>query len=400
VLNVLYANINNEDWRKYMDELEKLWEHVRTRPEELRKMQKDGIKIVGYAPGGYMPEELVCASGAMPVGLIRGGDADPVRVSLAYFPRFIDTFCRSQIGYRVMKEDPLYQMVDLVVVPVTDRNMEAVADSWEMWTDVDLFKLPVPLGRTEFGLKYYLKRLNQLKQTLEELTGEKIKEERLKEEIELTNRMRDLLKEISYTRKSERPLISGRDFIRLNHATFLADRKILLEALESLAQKLKSQEAPSPTGPRIFLTGSTIALGDYKVIDLLDETGAQIVIEEFAEGMRHYWEKVKVNGDLIEALADRYYWRRVPLPAFMRPSTGERIDFYLNLIKEFKVDGIVWYSLMYRDAYDIEGFFFEDVLRKETRLPMLKLNSDYDIHAEISPFRTRIESFMEVVKGR
>ena len=105
--------------------------------------------------------------------------------------------------------------------------MEAVADSWEIWTDANLFKLPVALGRTKHGLKYYLARLKQLKERLEELTGNKIKEERLREEIELSNRMRDLLKDISYTRKSERPPISGRDFIRLNHASFVADRKIL-----------------------------------------------------------------------------------------------------------------------------------------------------------------------------
>ena len=57
---------------------------------------------------------------------------------------------------------------------------------------------------------------------------------------------------------------------------------------------------------------------------------------------------------------------------------------------------MVWYSLMYRDSYDVEGYIFHEVL-KELKIPMLRLNSDYDV-AETSNFRTRIETFVETIK--
>jgi benzoyl-CoA reductase/2-hydroxyglutaryl-CoA dehydratase subunit BcrC/BadD/HgdB len=369
------------------------------RPAALTKLTEKGVKIIGYTPGGYMPDELVYAAGAIPVGLIRGGDPDPVMISASYIARFIDTFCRAQIGYRMLGEEPLYQMVDLVVVPCTDRNMVGVADCWEMWTDVEVFKFGIPRAKTEHGFQYYLEGIQLLKDRLENITGNRITDQALKQEIDLYNKMRSLLKDISYLRKSDCPPISGKDFVRLNHASFLADRHFLVDFLESLAKELKTGVAKQQIGPRVFLTGSTIAAGDSKVIDLLEATGAQIVIEEFAEGMRHYWEKVKVEGNLMEALADRYFRRRVPPPAYNRPATQERVKFYLDLTKEFKVDGVIWYSLMYRDAYDIEGFFFEPIF-KQAGLPMIKLMSDYDIHAEIGPMRTRIETFIEVVRGR
>ena len=75
-----------------MEATEKLLTHLRGRLRELRKMKEEGIKIVGYTPGGYMPEELVYAAEAIPVGLIRGGDPEPVMESAVYIPRFIDTF--------------------------------------------------------------------------------------------------------------------------------------------------------------------------------------------------------------------------------------------------------------------------------------------------------------------
>ena len=80
-----------------MEAMQALREHLENRPLDLQRMREQGMKIIGYTPGGYMPEELVYACGAVPVGLIRGGSHEPVAESAAYLPRFFDTFCRAQI---------------------------------------------------------------------------------------------------------------------------------------------------------------------------------------------------------------------------------------------------------------------------------------------------------------
>ena len=377
-----------------MKAMEKLSAHLGMRTMELMRMKEKGVKIVGYTPGGYMPEELVYACGAVPVGLIRGGDPEPVAESAAYIPRFIDTFCRSQIWNRMLGEEPLYQMIDLLVCPITDNNNRAIADCWNFYTDVDVFRFGVPHRKDdEDAFKYYLEGLHLLKEKLEGLTGTRIEDGRLKEGIDLWNRMRGLLREISLLRQSERPPIGGQEFVRLNHASFYADKPALIEVLSSLREELKEKEAPK--GPRVLLTGSTLAMGDYKVLDLIEEAGAAVVIEEFAEGIRHYWEKVEVDGDPMEALADRYFRRRMP-PAWFRPSR-EGIDFIIKLARDFKVDGVIWYQLMYREGYDIQSFYFADILRKELDIPMLKIESDYDV-SEKGPFRTRIETFVETIR--
>jgi benzoyl-CoA reductase/2-hydroxyglutaryl-CoA dehydratase subunit BcrC/BadD/HgdB len=143
------------------------------------------------------------------------------------------------------------------------------------------------------------------------------------------------------------------------------------------------------------LTGSTLALGDNKVLNLIEQAGSSVVIEEFAEGLRHYWEDVEPKGDLFESLADRYFRRRVP-PAWFRPGK-ERHEFLIKLARDFNVGGVIWYQLMYRDAYDIESAYFPDILKRETGLSMLKIESDYDV-AETGPFRTRVEAFIESLR--
>src|SRR4030042_322219 len=217
-----------------MEAMKRLSDHLATRVTELARLRKSGTKVIGYAPGGYMPEELVYASGAVPVGLIRGGDPEPVAESAAYVPRFIDTFCRAQIGYRMLGEEPLYQMLDLLVVPVTDHNIKTIADCFNFFANANVFRFGVPHQKDEHAFDYYLAGLHALKNKLEEFTGNKIENGKLKEAIDLCNRMRELLKEISLLRLSERPPITARDFVKLNHASFVADRPFFIASLESL----------------------------------------------------------------------------------------------------------------------------------------------------------------------
>ena len=379
-----------------MEAMKRLSDHLATRLTELARLQKSGTKVIGYAPGGYMPEDLVYACGAVPVGLIRGGDPEPVAESAAYVPRFIDTFCRAQIGYRMLGEDLLYQMIDLLVVPITDHNIKTIADCFNFFAKANVFRFGVPHQKDEHAFEYYLAGLHKLKEKLEEFTGNKIENGRLREAIALSNRMRELLKEISLLRLSERPPITGREFVKLNHASFIADKRIFIDVLESLLKELMKKPASGPKGPRLLLTGSTLAMGDYKVLEIAEDAGASIVIEEFAEGMRHYEENVHLDGDLMAALADRYFRRRMP-PAWFRPAK-ERLDYLIKLARDFKVDGIIWYQLMYRSSYDIQAFYFEKRLTRELNIPMLKIVSDYDV-SERGPLRTRLETFVEIIKA-
>jgi benzoyl-CoA reductase/2-hydroxyglutaryl-CoA dehydratase subunit BcrC/BadD/HgdB len=379
-----------------MEAMRRLQKHLEERPLELQRMKEHGVKVIGYTPGGYMPEELVYAAGAVPVGLIRGGSPEPIAESAAYMPRFFDTFCRAQIAYRMSGDDPLYQMVDLLVVPITDNNVRAIADSWDFYSNVETFRFGVPHDKEEDAFDYYLEGLHLLKDKLEKVTGNKIEDSKLGEAIALSNSMWESLEKISLLRQSSRPPLSGEEFVRLNHASFYADKPTLIECLQSLYKELKGKEGASPKA-RVLLTGSTLAMGDYKILDLAQRAGAAVVVEEFAEGMRHYWERVNLNGDLMEALADRYFRRRVP-PAWFRPSR-ERIDFVMKLAKDFTVDGIIWYQLMYRESYDMQSFYFQRILEKEMGLRMLKVASDYDA-SEMGPLSTRVETFIETIKGK
>jgi benzoyl-CoA reductase/2-hydroxyglutaryl-CoA dehydratase subunit BcrC/BadD/HgdB len=379
-----------------MKALEKLDAHLKTRLTDFKKAKEQGGKIIGYPAGGYLPEELVLACEAIPICFIQAGDNDILTDAGAYLCRWFDPFWRSQIGYLTSRKDPYYTIVDLIVVPVTDNHVRAFSNTVGYYTpEIESLVFGVPHVKDEYALQYYLHGINRLKKELEEFTGVELTESRLKQAIRLCNRERELLREISLMRKSDNLIVDSKDFVALNHGSFLADKEVMVEILESFIKELKEATPQPKNGPRILFTGSTLARGDSKVMDLIEDTGGVIVMEEFAEGIRPYWGKVKLEGDLMANLAESYFMDRV-CPGWFRPGT-ERLDFLIKLAKDYTVEGLVWYQLMYRESYKVESYFFPDRLKKETGLPMLIVESEYDA-METGPMKTRIETFIDTIR--
>jgi len=381
-----------------MDTARKLSNHLDGRRAHLEEMRRGGAKIIGYVPNGYMPVELIHASGAVSVPLIRGGDPLPVEESAACLDRYLDPFCRAQIGYKILNNDPLYQLLDLLIVPVTDNHIRAIADSWDFYSDVKVCRFGVPHAKTDHALKYYIEGLESVKVKLEELTGTEITDQKLKVEIDLSNKIKAMLRSISLMRLSDSPPLTGGEFIELNHACLLGDRHRMLEGLEHFYSELNDKDQGQIKKARLLLIGSTIAFGDSKLINLIEQNMACIVIEEFCEGLARYWEDVETNGNLILSLADCYFTKRIPDP-FFRGAAKERFDYLLRLAKQFKIHGVVWVSLMYRDAYDVEGYLFGRLL-KELNIPFLRISLNYD-ESDIGTLKTKIEAFLEIItQGR
>ena len=327
--------------------------HLMERPRQLEKAKKDGVKIVGYLPGNYVPEEMIYAAGAVPLCLSHGGSSREADAALSVVPQVICPFARSQIGERLLKENPYYNMIDMLVAPITCQHLKKVAEIWEYYGDLKIFKLGIPhQHENDFELEYFTDRLTALKDRLQKLTGNEITDTKLSEAIDLYNRMRKLLRKISLIRRASDSVISGLDFIKLNHASFYADPAFMVDRLESIYQEIEDRQQDKETGAsRILLIGPNISDGDYMILELVEEAGGDIVIEEICEGVRYYWNDIENHGDLFQSLARGYLVDRVPC-AFMRNSAKKRLDFVLKLIKDFSVSGVIWYELLCCETYD------------------------------------------------
>jgi len=378
--------------------LEELAQIARTRPEKLKEERKKGTKIVGYI-GRFVPEELIYASGALPYLLCRGGQPEPPDAVIPYMLRFMSPYSRSQIGYHLLGIDPVVPMLDLIVVQCSDCHESRLADLFEY------FKLPtVRLGippdwEKSLSRDYYHKELARLTDRLEALTGNKVTEQKLRESTESINKIREILSKINLLRK-RRPPIGGADFIRLNHYSFYGDPERLLPKLNDLYQELQKGGSPFPKeAPRLLLAGHVVGVGDYVVPRLIEDSGGVIAAEFLDEGMRHCQWQVKTDGDLMANLGDTYYLERTP-PSIFQPAWEKRAETMKGLIRDFNIDGVIWYQLSFEEIYDMECAIIAKEMGK-INIPFLKLESSYEYSREaMAPLTTRVESFIETVRQR
>ena len=111
-------------------DLSKLSMHLKNRPMELEQLKSKGYKVVGYLASKYVPEEVIYACGAVPVCLAFGGDPHPAEVALSASPRFICPFARAQVGERLLRENPYYRLVDMLVAPTICQHLRKDTDMW------------------------------------------------------------------------------------------------------------------------------------------------------------------------------------------------------------------------------------------------------------------------------
>ena len=382
-----------------MEIIEQLAEAARTHPEKLRQQREKGSKVVGYT-GRFVPEELIRAAGAVPYLFNRGGEPEPPDAVLPYMLRFMSPFARAQIGYHLLGMDPVVPMLDLIVAQCNDCHMDRLADLFEY------FKLPTvrigvpPDWKKSISENYYYRGLAKLRETLEDLTGNKITDEKLRESIISINKIRDLLNKINLLRKVQPPPIGGYDFIRLNHYSFYCDLDDVVRKFADLYEQLKKGKSPfAEKAPRILLAGHVVAVGDYIVPKLIEASGGVIVTEFLDEGARQYRWNVKTDGDLMRNLGETYFVDRIPSSVF-QPAWQERVNFIKELIREFNVDGVVWYQLSFEEIYNLECSIVTKAM-DEMKIPFLKLESSYEYSREaMGPLTTRIESFIEQVRQK
>ena len=257
-----------------------------------------------------------------------------------------------------------------------------------------------PDWQKSIAVNYYYQGLARLKDKLEALTGVRISDERLLDSINVINRIRDLLEKIRVLRKRQPPPIGGYDFIRLNHYSFYVEPEKLVKNLVDLYKQLKDSPSPfAADAPRILLAGRVIGVGDYAVHRLVETSGGVIVAEFLDEGIRHCTWQVPLDGDLMENLGKTYYLDRIP-PSIFQPAWDKRVASIKQLIKDFHIDGVIWYQLSFEEIYDMEYAIVAKAM-EEMKMPIIKLDSSYEYSREsMGPLVTRIESFIQSVKQR
>lgn len=367
------------------------------RPIDLVKRKNEGKKIVEFF-GNYVPEQWITAAGAESYMICKGGDPQAPEATLDYSLRFMNPLAATMVGGYLIGVDRVMPIADSVTIQQHDCHYGRMTEILE-YKGLPVYKLGVPADfKVGISQEYYRHELREFKAHLENLVGHPIDEDAVRANYAKTNKINELLRKINELRKKDNPPITFSDFIKLNHYTLRVDYDTSIDALTKIYEKLKDAPGVHADGaPRILIMGRAVAEGDYIVPGIVEAAGGCIACDFLDEAIRPFFCDISTEGDIVDAYASALYDNSIPQCIF-QPSWEIRFEHLKELIKEYKIDGILWYQLSFDEIYDMEFTCYSKWL-KEINMPVMKLETSYEYSREATaPLTTRIESFVESVK--
>ncbi|MFH1032540.1 MAG: double-cubane-cluster-containing anaerobic reductase [Chloroflexota bacterium] len=367
------------------------------RVRELREHAKNGGKVVAtYCV--FVPEELVWAAGAIPVGLCAGAQFS-IPIAEEVLPRNTCALIKSSFGFKLGRICPYVQSSHLIVGETTCDGKKKMFELLAQHQPV--YVMEVPNKKTPQSRELWLKEVWAFKDVIVKLTGNKITTGKLNQAIELVNERRRALQRLYNLRKFKPVPISGKDALLVTQVSFYDDVKRCTEQVNALCDELtervaKGEGVAPVNAPRILVSGSPMAIPNWKLHHILETSGAVVVCEESCTGTRHFAELVKHGKSLeeqIKNLAERYM--NIHCACFT--PNDERLDDIVNLAKEYQADGIIHYNLLFCHTYASEAVKVEKRL-KEAGIPLLRVETDYS-DEDMGQLKTRIGAFLEMIKG-
>ena len=356
---------------------------------QIQSWKKQGGRMVGYFCSA-VPEELIAAAGMLPFRM-RATGSTGTELSDAYFSSINCSFPRHCFNLALKRE---FDFLDGVICVNNCDNIRRIYDNWKRQlpnTFLHIMGLPRKTGDPQ--VEWYREEIDNLKKTLEEHFGVEITDVKLREAIKLHNETRRLLRRLYDLRKKKNPAISGADTLAVTVASTAMPKEQYNRLLTKLLSDLSSSEGISDYRARLLLMGGI--LDDPAYIKVIEDQGGLVVADSLCFGSRILWADVdEKTKEPIAALA-RYYVAERPSCPRTFGDYERRIGLVKEMVRDFKVDGIILERLAFCDHWGFEQATIENDL-KEADIPRLIMDREY-ILSGVGQLRTRVQAFLETL---
>ncbi len=345
----------------------------------------------------YVPEEIIRALGGQCVGLCAGAEwaYDEAERLL---PRNTCALIKSATGFKLGKVCPYAESADLIVGETTCDGKKKAYELLGELAPVYVMELPQMKRPDDRAL--WRAEIDRLVARLEEVSGRTLDADALRTATREVNDKRRALQRLNATRAARPAPISGKDALLAVQVAFYDDVPRFIQMVNTIADELEQRVADgagaAPTdAPRVLVTGTPMAIPNWKIHDIVEKAGGVVVGEELCTGSRYYEKLVDESPGTVDGMLDAIAEKYLDINcACFTPNAG-RVDDVLRLARDLDVDGIVHESLQFCGPYQIEATSVERAA-KEAGFPVLRIDTDYSAE-DLAQLSTRVEAFLEML---
>lgn len=346
----------------------------------------------------YVPEELILAVDGVSIGLCAGADVGAEEAE-KYLPRNTCALIKAFMGFKLAGLCPYVESADLIVGETT---CDGKKKAYEVFDEITkkVYVMEMPNKKSDDGRAMWRHEIEKLSAKLAEVTGKEITLENLKKASRIVDAKRRALQRLSRLRSNDPSPISGLDSLLINQISFYDDPARftgkLNELCDELEERVKRGEGVVPKGtPRVLVSGSPMAIPNWKLHSIIEGSGAVVVGEESCVGERNFHALLD-HFDSLEQAMEKMAERYLSINCACFTPNDERFSDIKTMAQDLHANGVIHYALQFCTPYLIEAFRAKNVV-EEAGWPFLRIETDYSLE-DAGQLKTRIEAFIEMTK--
>jgi benzoyl-CoA reductase subunit C len=370
--------------------LTKAEEFVDTAQTKLSDLKKHGSKVIGYFCS-LTPVEIIDAVGLIPFR-IAGDTTEQISEADTHLEAIMCPYVRSCFDLALKGK---YDFLDGIVVPHSCDSIERIYNIWryKLKPNYSHF-ITVPHVIFDSSYEFFSEELRVFKESLEEYTGNSVTDEMLHRAIVKRNEQRHLLRELYQLRKYDPPLISGTEVMPILWTGTRLPIGEFVESLRNIIDEVKSRGTASSAGnTRLMLVGSEV--DDINIIKIIEESGANIVMDDTCVGSRNFWHDVATDIPPLKALAKHYLGDVYCPRTYKGGSAEDRYRYLVDYASDFSCQGVILDIIQYCDTYELDVPSIRDYLEKNS-LKVLVIDDAYSSRY-VGQLKTRVQAFIELI---
>lgn len=347
--------------------------------------EETGKGAIGIMPL-YAPEELVYATGHLPMGI--WGGQKSISKARAYLPPFA---CSIMQQVMELQCSGAYDELEAVVFSVPCDTLKCLSQKWKGTSPVITFTHPQNRGLESANL-FLVEEYKIVKDKLEQIVGAPITNAAIEDAITIYNENRAVMREFVKTAADYPQVVDP----VARHAVFKSrmfmDKAKHTVLVKELIEEIKKSEIQPWTGKKVILTG--ILAEPNEVLDIFKENGLAIVADDLAQESRQIRADVP-SGEAAPLYRLAKVWQNMYGCSVATDTKKIRGKMLMDMKKQTGADAVIVCMMKFCDPeeWDYPVYYkqFEDAGVKNL---MIEIDQEANSFEQI---RTRVQSFVETI---
>ena len=345
-----------------------------------------GKGAVGIMPI-YAPEEMVHATGYLPMG-IWGAQGKTISKARTYLPPFA---CSIMQQVMELQCEGAYDDLAAVLFSVPCDTLKCLSQKWKGTSPVIVFTHPQNRG-LEAANKFLVKEYELVKAQLEHYLGVTITNAALERSIAIYNENRQVMREFVKVAADYPQVIDAVS----RHAVFKARQFMLKEKHTELVKELIAEVKAMPvqpwTGKKVIVAG--ILLEPNELLDIFNEFGLAIVDDDPAQESR------QIRVDVLDGEEGPLYrmakaWQQMYGCSVATDTKKGRGKMLMNKMTQTGADAVIIAQMKFCDPEEWDyPVMYREFEERGVKNLMIEVDQEVTSFEQV---KTRLQSFVEMM---